>query len=282
MPRPPCLGEAGAEQAPWSRVSGVAAAVTCPPGTSKTPAAPHSLLPTATSRSPPAATAARAQERPRSATSPGAEAPAAGAPRGTGFSISPTPPSARGWACREGRVPTGPRELHLGPRVFSGLPRGRGREAESSSLEKWGFGWREEWAIVRREGKAERDPAEFFGTGQVLTRVEQARAGPAGRVCGIRAGAWEGTMGGGSERTKRSPWAGRAPGAALPASEAGDRQPSGFPGPVLSPSPTLTRLRGSAHPAPLGASNCRAVPQLAGDPEAASPRVCAPISKVAS
>lgn len=97
MPRPRCLGEAGAEQAPWSRVSGVAAAVTCPPGTSKTPAAPHSLLPTATSRSP-AATAARAQERPRSATSPGAEAPAAGAPRGTGFRISPTPPSARGWA----------------------------------------------------------------------------------------------------------------------------------------------------------------------------------------
>lgn len=90
-------------------------------------------------------------------------------------------------------------------------------------------------AIVRHEGKAERDPAEFFRTGQVLTRVEQARAGPGGRACGIRAGAWEGTMGGGSERTKRSPWAGRALSAALLASEAGDGQPSGFPGQCSAP-----------------------------------------------
>lgn len=55
------------------------------------------------------------------------------------------------------------------------------------------------------------------------------------------------------------------------APEAGEGQPAGFPWPVLSPSPTLARLRGSVHWAPLRASNCRAVPQLAGDPVAAEP-----------
>lgn len=36
-------------------------------------------------------------------------------------------------------------------------------------MEKWGVGV-EEQAIVRRQGKGERDQTEFFGSGQLLTR----------------------------------------------------------------------------------------------------------------
>lgn len=206
-------GKAGAEQAPWSRVSGVAGVartVTCPRGTSKTPAAPRFLLPTATSRSPPAATAARAQERLRSAAFPGAEAPAAaGAPRGTGFSLFPPPPSERGWACREERAST---RGALGAVLRSPVPgrfRGSGEggvgKPKAARLEKWGFEGQNR-QFLGMNGERGRDLEEFFGVGQILTRAEQARAESGERVSGIRAGTWEGGDGGGGlETTKRSP-----------------------------------------------------------------------------
>lgn len=78
-------------------------------------------------------------------------------------------------------------------------------------------------------------------------------------------------MGGVSERTKRSASAGQAPGAARWRPEAGRRQPAGFPGPVLSPSSTLARLKGFSPPASTLGVQLRAVQRLTGDPEAAAP-----------
>lgn len=154
MPRPRAWGEAGAEQAPWSRVSGVPGAVTCSRGASKTPAALRSFLPTPTTFPPPPSgppPAAAARSGAGATAFPGTEAPApAREPRGTGFSLSPPLPSTRGWACREGprpflaraASPLRAREPHPCPRSpgVLGSPQTEGGEAQGSAVKKWGLG----------------------------------------------------------------------------------------------------------------------------------------------
>ena len=186
MPRPRAWGEAGAEQAPWSRVSGVPGAVTCSRGASKTPAAPRSFLPTPTTFPPPPSgppPAAAARSGAGATAFPGTEAPApAREPRGTGFSLSPPLPSTRGWACREGprpflaraASPLRAREPHPCPRSpvpgCIGISRDGGWGSPRQRGEKVGiWGWPNS-QLLGLKGEQGRDQAEFFSAGQVLTR----------------------------------------------------------------------------------------------------------------
>lgn len=243
MPRPG-FGRGRCGPAPWSRVLGVAGTVTCSRGTSNLPPfppAPRCLLPTATSRSPPAAAAPALRSHRGLLSSREARRPQRPAHPEVRLQPRPLPPP------RGGRT----RAPVLGRRLGSwGGGWGRpGRRSRHSRGLGGGAGAR--WA---RKGERGQDGAEFFRAGRVLTRVGKAR-GRAGRSArGIRAGAAAGrSRGGGIGEDKAL-----APGAAsrvLPPPPHQRRSVEGAGSPAgVHPEPGSGAASRAIHPAALGAS----------------------------
>lgn len=285
MPRPGFgrggLGAGALEQALWSRVSGVAGAVTCSRGTSKNPCGslpppPHCHLPGLFLQPPPPA---RRSDSARPV--PGSRDAASGrlTPR---YRLQPLPAAPfRAGVGLQGRVsPRGAPGAAPDP-LSPGSGEGGVGKPKVVELKKSGIGWRSR-RMLGVEGKGRKDGAEFFPTGQVLTRVEQARAEPGKRVPGIHAGTWAGEVGAGGTGEDEALHLGGAS-AVLPRwRRRWGTAARGIPLPALSPSAALGRPPGAIHPAPLRASSCCAVPKLDCDPEAAAPWACSLTCKVAS
>lgn len=205
----------GPEQAILSRVSGVSGTVTCSRGASKTLAAPGPLLPTTASRS----CSCRhhfhlEQKRPRSATYPGVQAPAAaGASRGTH--------SRPRLLLREAHVP------FLGSGASWGFQVGGWWTGRQPGWER-GWRWRNR-SFRRREGKAGETVAARIlpcpaGPSDAKLTVVQALARPY-RILPGGSREWEGGM----DETQSWLWLRGTWGPARWASEVGEPQPTGCP-----------------------------------------------------